>query len=78
MIVLAGLVGTLLVTRGLTDLFPTMNGTFGTLIVIVLAARIAFQGGIFGRRKAAAEAAPAVKDDGTSTPHSNKVSTSDA
>jgi hypothetical protein len=72
MIVLAGLVGALLVTRGLTNLFPTMNGTFGTLIVIVLAGlSIAFQGGIFGKRKAA-EAAPAVKDDGTAPPTATK------
>ena len=37
MIILAGLVGALLVMRGLTNLLPAMQGISGTLIVIVLA-----------------------------------------
>jgi hypothetical protein len=54
LIVLAGLIGGLLVTRGLTVWFPTLEGTLGTLLVIVLAGgSIAYQGGLLGRRKAA-------------------------
>ena len=54
-IILAGLVGALLVTRGLTILLPSLDGLIGTLIVIVLAgASIAYQGGLLGGRKAAA------------------------
>ena len=46
MIVLAGLIGGLLVTRGLTIWLPFLQGAFGTLLVIVLAGGgIAFQGG---------------------------------
>ena len=57
-IILAGLVGMLLVMRGLTILLPALQGISGTLIVLVLAgASIAFQGGIFGKRKAAAQTA---------------------
>ena len=37
LIVLAGLVGALLITRGLTVWFPTLEGVLGTLLVIVLA-----------------------------------------
>ena len=49
--------GALLVMRGLTILLPALQGISGTLIVIVLAgASIAFQGGILGKRKAAAQA----------------------
>ena len=79
MIVLAGLVGALLVMRGLTILLPTMQGISGTLIVIVLAGlSIAFQGGIFGKRKAARGGASCTgeahdgKDDGTAPPTATK------
>jgi len=55
MIILAGLIGGLLVTRGLTIWLPVLEGALGTLLVIVLAGgSIAFQGGIFGKRKTAA------------------------
>jgi hypothetical protein len=54
MIILASLVGALLVTRGLTILFPSLDGTIGTLIVIVLAgASMVVQGGLLGGRSAA-------------------------
>jgi len=46
MIILAGLIGGLLVTHGLTIWLPFLNGALGTLVVIVLAgAGIAYQGG---------------------------------
>jgi len=55
MIILAGLIGALLVARGLTIWLPVLEGALGTLLVIVLAGgSIAFQGGIFGKRKTAA------------------------
>jgi len=58
MIILAGLIGGLLVTRGLINLFPSMlalQGALGTLLVLVLAAgAIVYQGGFLGKRKAAA------------------------
>ena len=82
MIVLSGLIGALLVTRGLSAWLPTLkDGVFGTLLVIVLAGvSIAFQGGIFGKRKAAAaaqvqpapESSSTAKDDGTAPPTSTK------
>ena len=51
MIILAGLVGALLVTRGLTIWLPSLQGALGTLLVIVLAGgSIAFQGGVLSRR----------------------------
>lgn len=57
MIILAGLIGGLLVTRGLTIWLPFLQGALGTLLVIVLAGgSIAFQGGLFGRHKAAPKA----------------------
>jgi hypothetical protein len=63
MIVLAGLIGALLVTRGLTIWLPVMEGALGTLLVIVLAGvSIAFQGGIFGKRKPAAQAPAATNN----------------
>jgi len=55
MIILAGLIGGLLVTRGLSIWLPFLEGALGTLLVIVLAGGgIAYQGGLFGKRKAAA------------------------
>jgi hypothetical protein len=59
MIILSALIGALLITRGLTLwLLPDLDSTLRTLIVLVLAgASIAYQGGIFGRRKEAAAAA---------------------
>jgi hypothetical protein len=54
MIVLAGLIGGLLVTRGLTVWLPSLEGALGTLIVIVLAgASIVYQGGFLNKPKAA-------------------------
>ena len=51
-IILAGLIGGLLVTRGLTSWLPFLTGAAGSLLVIVLAgASIAYQGGLFGKRK---------------------------
>jgi hypothetical protein len=54
MIILTGLIGALLVTRGLTQLFPSLQSTaIATLLVVVLAGgSMAYQGGILGRRKA--------------------------
>jgi hypothetical protein len=67
-IILAGLVGALLVTRGLTIWLPALQGVVGTLIVVVLAGvSIAFQGGYFGKRKAAAQV-PAATDNPSTPP----------
>ena len=55
MIILAGLIGALLVTRGLVILLPSLQGVIGTLIVLVLAGgSIAYQGGILRKREDAA------------------------
>jgi hypothetical protein len=52
LIILAGLVGGLLVTRGLTEWLPFLEGFVATVLVIVLAgAGIAYQGGLFGSNK---------------------------
>lgn len=52
--ILAGLIGALLVTRGLVILMPALQGLVATLIVVALTgASIAFQGGYLGKRKAA-------------------------
>lgn len=61
MIILAGLLGALLVARGLILLIPSLaGGVIATLIVVVLAgAGIAYQGGLFGGRKAAPPPPPA-------------------
>jgi hypothetical protein len=57
--VLAGLIGGLLITRGLAAWLPILEGVLGTLLVIVLAGiGIAYQGGFFARRKAAKQATP--------------------
>ena len=55
MIILAGLIGALLVTRGLGVWLPTLKeSAVGTLLVIVLAgASIVYQGGLLGKPKAA-------------------------
>jgi len=59
MILLSAVIGALLVSRGLTILLPTLGGTLGTLIVIVLAAgSIGYQGGFLTGRKAAAQPPP--------------------
>lgn len=70
LIVLAGLIGALLVTRGLADWIPALHGPLGTLLVIVLAGgSIAYQGGLLARRGAAAQApAPAGGDAPAQTP----------
>jgi hypothetical protein len=55
MIILASLVGGLLVTRGITQLFPSMQDTIIATIVLVVAAAagIAYQSGMLTGRKAA-------------------------
>jgi hypothetical protein len=54
MIILAGLVGALLVTRGLTILLPSLQGVAGALIALALAgASIAYQGGYLARLRSA-------------------------
>ena len=73
MIVLAGLIGGLLITRGLAMWLPFLQDSiWSTLLVIVLAGGgIAYQGGFLARRKAAkkaaapkpAEPAPAAKQE---------------
>ena len=51
MIILAGLIGGLLVTRGLTTWFSFLQDGIGTLLVLVLAgASILYQGGFLNRR----------------------------
>jgi hypothetical protein len=51
MIILAGLIGGLLVTRGLSEWFPFIQDTTRTLLVLVLAAiSIVYQGGFLNRR----------------------------
>jgi hypothetical protein len=53
MIILAGLIGGLLVTRGLGEWFNILHGGLGTLLVIVLAGGgIAYQGGFVSGGKA--------------------------
>jgi hypothetical protein len=52
MIILAGLIGGLLVTRGLAIWIPFLQGAVGTLFVLVLmVVGIAYQGGFSGKRK---------------------------
>ncbi len=80
LIVLAGLIGALLVTRGLADWIPVLRGPLGTLLVIVLAGgSIAYQGGLLARRGTAADVptptpvstsadAPAVKENASAPP----------
>ena len=65
LIIFAGLIGGLLVTRGLSAWLPFLQGAAGTLLVIVLAGgSIVYEGGFLGKRKAAAPAsAPATKDN---------------
>jgi hypothetical protein len=56
MIALAGIVGALLVVRGLESWFPMLEGAIGTLLTLVIAgASIAYQGGLIGGRKPAAK-----------------------
>lgn len=55
MVILAGLIGGLLVTRGLVILLPSLQGIISTLIFLVLTgASIAYQGGYLGKREEAA------------------------
>jgi hypothetical protein len=52
MIILSGLIGALLIVRGLAIWFPTLDGTLGTLVVTALAAvAIIYQGGFLNRGK---------------------------
>ncbi|HEY5868380.1 MAG TPA: hypothetical protein VI542_22940 [Candidatus Tectomicrobia bacterium] len=59
-LILAGLIGGLLVTRGLTFLLPEMaalEGWLGLLLVLVLAgASVGYQSGYFAKRRAASQA----------------------
>ena len=61
LVILAGLVGALLVTRGLTLLLPSLQGgAISTLIVIVLAGgSMAYQGGMLGGKAEATAVQPA-------------------
>ncbi len=76
LIALAGLIGALLVTRGLAIWLPSLQGPIGTLLVIVLAGgSIAYQGGLLPQRGAtaqapapAAEAAPVAKESPSAPP----------
>jgi hypothetical protein len=69
LIILAGLVGAILITRGLTVWFPSLQGALGTLLVIVLAGGgIAYQGGIIDKRRAAAQAKAAEQAQATPPP----------
>lgn len=57
LIILASLVGALLVTRGLIILMPSLEGTIGAVIAIVLAGGgIVYQGGFFSKDDAAESA----------------------
>lgn len=57
MIILSGIIGALLVTRGLAGLMPSLDGTLRTLILIVLAGgSIGYQGGFLNRGKSKAAA----------------------
>lgn len=65
--VLGAAVGALLVTRGLTQLLPSLQGVIGTLAVLVLAGgSIAYQGGLLSGRKTAPPA-PTAMGEGSST-----------
>jgi hypothetical protein len=65
LIVLAGLIGGLLVTRGLSAWMDSLQGALGTLLVIVLAgASIAYQSGMLGKRGGGTAAA----DTGAAAP----------
>lgn len=62
MILLAGVIGGLLITRGLSAWLPFLEGIWGTLLVIVLAAAgIAYQGGFIARLKSGASQPAAPK-----------------
>ncbi len=69
MIILAALVGSLLLTRGLTAWFPSiLQGFLGTLLFLVLAGGdIAFLGGMLGGKKAAPAGPPTATDTGSTT-----------
>lgn len=57
LIILAALVGSLLVARGLSILLPNFDNLVRTLIVLVLAGgSIVYQGGVLGKPKAAPQA----------------------
>lgn len=69
MIILADLVGALLVLRGLGLLFPSLRNTTWSALILVglVVAGMAFQGGFLNRRKAAA-AVPASVTPGMNPP----------
>jgi hypothetical protein len=57
MVILAGVIGGLLVTRGLTIWMPALQGWLGTVLAIVLAGGgIAYQSGYLAKRQAAQQA----------------------
>jgi hypothetical protein len=61
MIILSGLVGGLLVVRGLTVWLPFLQGGLGSVLFLVLAAGgVAYQGGFASRRPSAAKDSQAV------------------
>jgi hypothetical protein len=66
---LSGLVGALLVTRGLTIWFPVLQGVLGSLLVVALAGgRIASAGGWLGRQAPAADGASATATETVAPP----------
>ncbi len=72
MTILAGLVGGLLVTRGLSIWLPFVQGALATLLVIVLAGGgIAYQSGFFAKPKPVASA-PTVPTAGSPTEKDNQ------
>jgi hypothetical protein len=61
MIILAALIGGILVTRGLTQLFPSLQDTIiaSILLIVTAGAGLVYQGGLLRGRKAAPAAVPA-------------------
>jgi len=54
LIFLAAFVGSLLVVRGLQMVFPSFTGAFASLLgLVLLGGSVAYQGGLFGKRKSA-------------------------
>ncbi len=76
LIILAGLIGALLVTRGLVIWLPSLQGPISSLLAVVLAGgSIAYQGGLLPQRGAtaqapapAAPAAPTAKENASTPP----------
>jgi hypothetical protein len=69
MLIFSGVLGGLLITRGLTAWLPFLQGAVGTLLVIVLAGgSIVLQGGLLNKGKAAPPATPPATPPASSTP----------